>query len=64
MNKQCVIPVSDFDAVLFEGTDSAKAIRQQEASWNIELKHLTDKQKIESNISCQCWVPHECGCCE
>jgi hypothetical protein len=62
MNKQCVIPVSDFDAVLFEGTDSAKAIRKQD--WDIELKRLTDKQDIESNSSCQCWVPHECGCWE
>ena len=64
MNKQCVTPVSDFDAILFEGTDSAKAIRKQEASWDIELKRLADKQDIESNSSCQCWVPHECGCWE
>ena len=64
MNKQFVIPVSGHDTILFEGTNFGKAIRKQEASWDIELKRLTDKQDIESNSSCQCWVPHECGCCE
>jgi len=64
MDKQCVIPVSDFNAILLEGTDSAEAIRQHEVSWDIKLKRLADKQDIESNSSCQCWVPHECGCCE
>ncbi len=64
MNKQCVIPVSDFDAISFEGTNFAKAIRKQEASSDMEMKRLTDKQDLESNSSCQCWVPHECGCCE
>ena len=64
MNKQCVIPVSDFGAILFEGINFPKAIRKQETSWDIELKRLADKQDIESNSSCQCWVPHECGCWE